>query len=419
MKKLTTILLILIFPAFTNAARFYSSGFENNTTAAGEEWTNKSVTAPTIQTTTVRSGTYAMQVNANANRLVRHEWLGTAADDAVYLTFWFRIATSDNGLTKIVTWNTPAGTERASLRINSDDTLELWNASAQVGIDSSALSQNEWHKIDFFYDSTQTDGSDVLGVWIDNVSFISNSAQSLGTVGRVDLGIQAVTGSPNYFFDDISLNDTTGSSQYSRVLGTQGHMIHLRPDNQGDNNQWLHNNGSAGSATNTQEVDEVAPDDATTLVKTTVHNNIDDYSIQSATSTYSLNTYDLITLVQVGIRAVSTGKGIALRIKATSTGAVEESSTITFTSGAWRSHNDGLMNYQLTLYDEPGASSVAWTPTTLETAQIGIKYIDPAEAGITTSVTQEWLMVDYAIGTSPTAAAGIPKVPDIIIFEDE
>ena len=90
-----------------------------------------------------------------------------------------------------------------------------------------------------------------------------------------------------------------------------------------------------------------------------------------------------------------------MRIKASASGTVEESTSFTTPNSTWYTNDNAApRNYRLTLYDLPGASTTSWTKADLDTTQIGVRISlnNVNDAYVSTL----WLLVDH----KPTAGGG-------------
>jgi hypothetical protein len=151
-------------------------------------------------------------------------------------------------------------------------------------------------------------------------------------------------------------------------------------------------------------IDEVTPDDGTTMIGESA---TDTFDVNLSATPAALASDDTINCVQVGVRfSVSSAAGtqptVVLRIKASASGTTEESSAITFSSTSWFTNAIAApRNYQLTLYDLPGASTTVWTKTDLDAAQIGARTTNDPTG--TAQISTMWLLVDHK-----PAAAGAP-----------
>lgn len=196
----------------------------------------------------------------------------------------------------------------------------------------------------------------------------------------------------DFYLENIGCNDETGSFQNSWL--DQQKSINILPSAAGDNNAWTRQGTDSGA--NWSQVDEVTPNDITDYVQSNTLNQIDDYNCAA-----SGLTDEVIDMLAVGVRkARLTGLNPAsfvLRSKAASGGTVEESSAITTTFTAWHHNVSGATPvarlFQLILYDLPGASTTAWTPTDLDAMQIGYRL--SATSLIEVWISTAWACVSY------------------------
>jgi len=370
-------------------ARLWQTGFELNSLAIGgmEYAVVSSGSGMTVQTSVVRSGTYALRINTTSVRRLRHQFLGSSADARVFARMYFRADTfHTGGLVRICEFQNTISNVRASIRLNPDGTLELWNATAQIGSDSPALSTGQWYRIDIEYNSTPAGSNDVLTARIDGTSFASSSVEDLGNVARFDFGlIDAPTGTPDFFYDDIAINDSTGSFENS--FPSPGRIVHLRPNNTGDNGAW------SGDYT---DIDEETPDDNTTKISSNTAEQIEDVNL--ADTPAAIETDSIINLVATGVRyngaGASANASFVTRVKTGVGGAVEESSAITPSSTSWTTNaNNDPYNFPLVLYDLPGASTAEWTKAKLDAAQIGARLTSASTNAA--QISALWLSVEY------------------------
>ena len=383
-------------------ARLWSSGFELNSTTANVEWTAAHST-PSIQTTTVRSGTYTLQITSLGSGTaigLRYQFASAAGNGPYYFRTYFRVATLPSAENRIILLNDSADltTPIVYITIDNSGVLRLYDEDGQI-TGTTTLSVDIWYNIEIKIDATPAAGSDVVEARVDEAAaFATSSARSLSAgihtlaVGG-NLNSEAQT-TGSWFFDDIAVNNSTGSFQ--NTYPGVGEIIHLRPNATGDNSAW--------TGTNTN-IDEVTPDDATTVISVdgSTLNQIEDVNLDATPA--ALASDDTINVVQVGVRFSDDGVGggadsFVLRIKASSGGTTEESSAIAANTAAFNTNAVSVpRNYRFTLYDLPGASTTAWTKTDLDVAQIGVKNTTDNADGI--RVTVLWLLVDH----QPAAAS--------------
>lgn len=386
-------------------ARLWSSGAELNSVTAGVEITSV-LGSPEVVTTAPRSGAYHYRINSGVNESVQYQFASSDQTAPYYTRFYFRIAAASTGTVDIVTAINSGSQIKAGIRLTSSNILQLWNRedSSQIGSDSAALSTGVWYRVELLVDPTTISATAVEGK-IDGTTFASGTADINSGILAFRYGIQTNgDATADLYYDDIAINDSSGSVQNS--WPGEGEIIHLRPNGNGDNSDFV--GSDADSTDNYLLVNEVTPDDATTYVQApNGATGTDDYNIDATPA--ALASDDTINCVQVGWRAregpSSSGGSVTYVLRITHSGTTEEGSGVAWASTTWMTnHNAQPRNYNLTLYDLPGASTTAWTKSDLDAAQIGIR-----ATNVTTNepeVTAVWLLVDH----KPTAGGG-PAAP--------
>jgi len=415
-----TIIALLFFLAFfgtseaaVNQGRIWSSGFELNSLAADMEIEAVGGTGTqTIVTSPVHAGTYALETARTGTTglsWARYRFAEANSNGPFYFRFYLRIADYPDATQSIVTLDAVGGGDRAGIRMTPSGALQLADLDGigspiQIGSDSAALSLNTWYRVEMLYDASAGLSSVTLTARLDGSVFAtSNTVTNTSSVGRVTFGGAATGLNYDYYWDDIAINTATWP-------GT-GQIILLRPNAIGDNSGWAI---GAGSGSNYQQVDEVTPDDITTYLSEATASGLvtDDYNIENASSVIASDS--LIVLAQVGVRGGGTGttaRTYVLRIKSSGGGTVEESASVDWSLNSWRTNNEGpnAHNYDLTLYDLPGASVSDWTVSDLDSAQIGVRH----DALNTNAVrlSAAWLLVEYNPAppdtTAPAAVANL------------
>ena len=391
-------------------ARLWTGGAELQSTASLVEYTAIVTNAPAIETTIKRSGAAAWRINnASAAEGFRNQHTTTQGVHFLRLYLW--VVTMPAG-TSVFAGFRISGAYKVAFRLTAAGLLQVFNSedNALIGVNSTAISTGQWYRLEMKCDTTTLSSTAVeVSAYVDT----PGASAFWNTSGTIDLSVLptnigvAHTGDTtfDYVVDDVAVNDNSGSFQNS--YPGEGKVVHLYPNGNGDNSAWT---GSDGNSTdNYLLVDEFPPDDATTYVQSNTSGQIDDYNLAATTS--EIGSGDTITLVQVGFRnAVSDATGadpdVVLRVKAASGGTVEESPSLDINSTTYGSPGGvallPIANYNLTLYDLPGASATAWTKADLDTAQIGVR-----EAVTDTHfvrVSAIWLVVEFipASGTDYT-----------------
>lgn len=385
--------------------RLWSSGFELNSTTAGVEWTTASGTL-SIQTTVVRSGTYAAEINvSNEVSGYVYQFSSANSNGPYFFRFYLRVATAPSANATIMDGVTTGSATRVRIRLNTDRTLQLSDEDGDIGSASDALSLDTWYRIEVEFDVSGAAGSHVVRAKLDGTEFAGSSTRSSSGIASLRVGAIGLT-TGHWYLDDIAINDSTGSFQNS--YPGEGSIIHLRPNAAGDNAGWVDGTGSTFA-----EVDEVTPDDITTFISTDADNTtISDFNIDATPA--AIESDATINLVHVGARfnmdSADAAARFVLGVKATSGGTVEESAGIAPTGTTWVTNAPAApRNYPLTLYDLPGASTTPWTKADLDTAQIRVRIsVDPGVED--TQISTMWLLVDYTPAEAPPSTV----VQDVI-----
>jgi len=368
------------------ATRLYTSGFELNTTTAGMEYTNNVTTTPSIQTGTVRSGTYAMQTNAVAQVMgAEYDW--ATADNATRTAYraYINISSAPGVETAILSFFDVGNTRQVGIRMNTDRTLELWNEedNAQIGSASSALATSTWYRIELLMDfGTANTANSIARARLDGVEFASATNVNLAN-GAMTMQWGVLTSTTaNFFWDDLAVNqDATG---VTNNWPGAGKVIVLRPNGNGTNVAWT------GDYT---AVDEVTPNDATDVVSCSATGNIDDYTLEDFTSIG--NASDTIRMLQPNLRvATATATNATYNLGFVDGSNTEIGTTTTVAATAWNTNDDTApKNPKLTIYDDVATTQGGIiTPTDVNSYQVRINTTD---CNPVVSISTVWVTVEY------------------------
>jgi len=373
-------------------SRLFSSGFELQSVSNGIEW-DTTTGSPTINTTIKRSGSASLRSSViGAQAYITHQYAATAGITNSYYRFYLYVHTATDELDTIFLLNSAVtSTDIVSIKLNTNRTLELWkegSGTVQLGSDSSALTADTWYRIELKVEGT------TATAYIDGASFATGTLNS-GVLNRFDLGCITVT-TADLYFDDLAINNDTGTVQNG--LPGAGSIVHIRPNGAGDNNQC-----TSGDYTS---VDEVTPDDSLTIAVMAGNGDLFDVACQSHIEV-GMSVFDTVRFVQVGIREAAVSnltESWKLRIKSQTSGTVLEGTETSHNDTTYRSNGDvPPRNYTLTSYVDPQAGG-AWTPTLLDTMQIGVESTD---ANPDVNVSTLWALVEYissGITTSTTTS---------------
>ncbi|MCX5643647.1 MAG: ankyrin repeat domain-containing protein [Phycisphaerae bacterium] len=391
---------VLSFPPSAIAERLYSSGFELNSLTNGVEFAVPVPTGLSISSSTVRSGSYSLRQNSLTAGYIEHQWLAANADAHVFIRFYFRVAAVPSVTARVLDIVDTSGATRASLRLTSTGTLQLFNAAAQVGPDSSALVKDLWHCVEMEFQSLNAAGYDVLQARLDGTSFAASLKETLGTVAKLRLGstVAITGGTPDFHFDDVAINDQNGVGE--NEFPGLGKIVVLMPNAAGDSASG--ESGPTPGKAGWEMVNEVPPDDASGYWRLTGTNDKLSVNIADAAT---ITKDDRIKLVQVGARvAAASGSSCSysVGIKSQASGDQVNSSTTTIADATFSTHNATVpRNYKLAVYADPQSTN-PWTADRLNTTQIVVQSPD---AKPEVHVTSLWALVEYVPPSMVSAIA--------------
>lgn len=401
-------------------ARIWASGFElNDASATGLEWSASSG-SPTIQGTTVRSGSYALQITSLASGTAKHMRYQYQSEAAAnyYFRFYLRIATLPSAENRIFVLNdstTVTSSPTVWLTIDNSGVLKLYDEDGQI-TGTSTLTTGVWYNIEVHVNTVGGTGACIVEARVDcAATFASSSTRSIAATNNLthiyvggNLNGEAQT-TGNWYFDDVAINDDTDI--FCNSWCGHGSIIHLKPNAAGDNS------GFTGAYT---AIDEVTPNDATDTITTTTANAITDVNLEATPA--AIGSEDKINTVCVGLRFTNSATNVTngLRLKASSGGTVTTSANFSVvTAGTYQTNKTSgtPRGYFIDSYTQPGTSD-PWTKATLDTAQIGIT--TDALSGGSCTVSTMWLLVEYqnipsvALDTPTAGQTGVSLTPDLV-----
>jgi hypothetical protein len=391
-------------------SRLQTIGFELNSSTASMEFT-AIFGSPTIQSSVVRSGSYAGEISSLVSGTAQgfRYQVNPSAQSASFSQQCFRFATLPSAENCICLLNDQQNNTSPVAYITIDNTgaLRLYDEDGVIGSPSSALATGIFHYIEVQFDRSAAAGSHIVEARVDGVVFATASDRSVGA------GVLALAWGGNllseaqttglWYIDDIAINNNAGGVEDGYIGGQK---VILRSSNaSGDNNAFLDTAGAAGTANNYQLVDDIPPNDVTDFVQSVTANAKDMYNIANS----GLNSADVINVVQVGARfrngTADAVTAFKVRAEKTSGGTISESSAIIPNSTTWVSNAIAApRNMPLTMHTDPDAA--VWTPSTLDSMQIGMEI---SAAGTNTiQVSAIWAYISYTEGAATrTLAANI------------
>lgn len=383
-------------------ARLYNCGFEFNTNTSGMEWTTSSG-GFVVQSTVKRSGGYAGRANPTASTRYMQHRFQTDAINTTYHRFYMRIATAPASTIEV--WSYQDATTKAfSLNVTNGRVLEMVNPifDATVLASSSALALDTWYRVEIkIVDHATTSAEFELKI---DGTVVSSKTGLTGVAGGGMFNLGAVTGatSPDIFFDDIAINDTSGSAQTG--YPGSGRLVLALPTGAGDN---------AATTGIYSYINEIPPTNTatsgSTMIELDANPTIGDYAMTDS-STLGIASTDTITLTQVMARIREEAAGTSnytLRIKSAASATVSSSASVDAGNATARTNPTGttaFTNLRID-YTDP-TTGIAWTPT-------GTNSIDNMQAGVaTTDGTPDiwclFLAVYIEYQSPPTTALNTP-----------
>jgi hypothetical protein len=388
-------------------ARLWTCGFELQSTTAGMEW-ETNVNSVNWTGSVKRSGAASLLLAPVAGTgAVRMPLTASSfATTTLYARAYIYVATMPGGLTSIIRF-TNGATNRMEVRLNSNGTLELWNSTAQVGSDSSALSTNTWYRIEL---KVVINGSFVgtdIEAKIDGTAFASGASQSIGAIDAFSVGV-FTSATTTIYFDDLAVNDSSGS--YQTGYPGEGSVVVLTPNGAGASSQWRPFTGS-----NYDNVNDIPPNDITDYVDTQARNanDVDEYTLSDTPA--AMNSGDLVNVVHAGVRFArsSTNTSDTFQVFFTANSGTTYSATIQPNTSTWRTNAIATPRlYPITEYGTPGNNATALTKSHLDAAVAGLKAITTSNSN-DALVSALWIMVEYAPTGNTTTTKTITGVARI------
>lgn len=377
-------------------ARLVTSSFELNSLTSGVEVDGTITGSPTIVTSPVHTGTYALQCTTSAAQAyIRYNPYTSNTSNKIYVRAWINISSypASGGTADIIGIYTSSITALAKLKLTSTGTLTTINSTnGTIGTASAALSTGTWYCVEFYLDSSVNNGT-VEGR-LNGTLFTSAAGNATAGAARVLVGIFNTT-TATINFDDIAVNDNTGSSQTG--YPGLGQIVRATPNAAGDSNGFATAvGGTAGAANNYTRVNETTPDGTSTYNASNTLNASDLFGI----SLPAIPTGSIINCVVVGgqcanITAADATTAFKWQIEKTSGGTISKSAAIipNSTTMTVNKGQPGASTYLHTLYNDPDGNP--WTPATVASMQVG--YTLSAAHTNPVAISTVWALVDYTL----------------------
>lgn len=280
-------------------ARLITDGFETQKfSAAGAtdpEGLNTAINgAPTISTTTVRSGNASFLCAADA-RYKLYPVPGSALSRPYYFRTYFQKSANVANATNIVMFQDSGFTVQHRLLLNTNGTVALQNSAfGALGSASSALSNNTWYRLEVLLNVSAA-GADTYEFRVDGVSIASGtSALSANAPAFIVMGCSGGTPTANLFFDDVALNDDqTGGAQTS--WPGDGKVVLLAPISDASRTGFT---GGGGGTTNLFDANNNYP--PTGVISTGTNASQNGSATSNTTDNYTVNLGAYTTAVASG-----------------------------------------------------------------------------------------------------------------------
>jgi hypothetical protein len=395
-------------------ARLWSDGFEHGDSVFGAYTGNRGdyhvvLGSPTASTTTKRSGAYALRINglvSGARLGLEQRFLGSVVDSC-YSRFYLYVSTFPSAKNTIFTIAGNTLSLRSGIMLENNGALTAIGNIGTTEHTSAAgvITSGAWHRVEFYQNVTtnqlivRVDGVDVLDFSDYDVTLGTQFAMIGGNLQQ-----EAQT-TGEWFFDDVALNDTTGTTQNSWC--GEGSIVHVHPNAAGDFSEGT----LTGAATRWEAVGDVAPDTTTYVLMVANGSSwgVADRLMVGCESAASrgIGASDAITFVAVGAMVnnlSASGSQFVVAVESQASGTRADGAARTFLSSTDRyvvnGYQDSNRNYTLYSYTDP-QSGGAWTPALIDSMQIGIRGPD---ANPDFRVTKLWALVEF-VASAPTTKA--------------
>lgn len=264
------------------------------------------------------------------------------------------------------------------------------NGGAQVSTSSIFLT-DAWFLLEL--ESKVGAGTGVLGVKVNGVEVYRATNLTVTNAAPV-LQLACPDGATIWYFDDIAVNDSSGSAN-NTAPSPYGQVIHLLPDGDGDADTGSPTRGGTDSGAIWSQLDEVTPNDTTDYVVLPVNPSDCVVSIENASSK-GIGPTDTILFVEVHGRICGASGSAANwfpQIQSQASGTRVSATAVTLASALFRTNDDtdGSRQCKLRQLTDPQAGG-AWTRALLDSTQIAARTTD---GNPDTWVSTLWALVEF------------------------
>jgi hypothetical protein len=224
---ITLLILTLIVSTFsiipTHATTIFSSGWENSggtDVTDGGAWTG-TVGSPTVQGTTVNSGSYAMNVT-DATRVYKTI---TAEDEAWYNSTIYLGAKTEDWRVFYQLYSVTNAVNIITVMFNKFNTFKIWyySGSSSTNVQDLATTMNTgtWYNLGLHYKVDASEGS--IDLYLNDVAIWNSGNLDTSYQGNVERFYVGDTGDMNadfYYVDDVSITDMEAGGEATYITGS-------------------------------------------------------------------------------------------------------------------------------------------------------------------------------------------------------
>lgn len=371
-KRFCLLLISLLFALQVQASTLAVTGFETGTDGLEVVLSG----GATIQTSTVRSGTYAGRCSgATASTLITVRGLDANGGIAnfnvatAFYRFYFRFASlpSGTGATGIVQMIDGTDTLKGAIVIrNADDAnarkLQFVDSTLDpTGVGTTALSQDTWYLIEA---SIATGATAAIEIKLNGTAEITDTKDT-GTGNNAYIQFKNDdNANVDFFFDDVRVSDS----------GYPGAGVGLMAVANGDGNYTTWGTGQAGN------VDERPHDSDTTFTSTSAAGTqAETFAMQNFNAT-GIATVKAIAIVRNSSGAANTGN---LRLRS---GTTDNDTTAVDPGATYVARSE--------IHDVDPNTTAAWTESGINGAEVG--YVKTQAEAREMRMTAVYVYVDAA-----------------------
>ncbi len=357
MRQLLTAILCIALLAQSALATFRNfTGFEIGSSADA----NTTSGTFSIQSSTVRTGTYALRVNPTttgagyfslAHQATTTGLVTTNLQATYYVRMYFRYATKPSSSNEYIAALRDSTQNKFGVGINSSGQLTVYDRTGTLqGTGTTALSQDTWYRIDFTAGTSATASYEVR---INGASELSGTIDTGATnTEAVRLGkVANLNGnSVDFYYDDVAWEDSTWAPDGKSLL--------LLATANGATMDFTTGTNSSNYA----EVDEVPTDSDTTYIKNAAASGLALMAFQDTADVGIFGTINAIKLWVTTREDTSATSATTLKIRS----GGSDANTSSGYNGSTSYENRFLIRST-----DPNTST-AWTTSGVDAVEAGV-----------------------------------------------